>query len=133
MVGRASIAADRSLSAVHHPRVRARLLSTALYGVAAFVSALPASLNLRSAFISTGLPGYGEAATGDHLQTSYRFWLGCPPERSAVGQRSGPLRGVENQLNPAVFDGIDDIGAAFRNLVDLDGVHPVFRQKTLGT
>ena len=75
MVGRASIAADRSLSAVHHPRVRARLLATALYGVAAFVSALPASLHLRSAFISTGLPGFGEAASGDHLQTSYRFWL----------------------------------------------------------
>jgi hypothetical protein len=75
MVGRASIAADRSLSGVHHPRVRARLLATALYVAAAFVSALPASLHLRSAFISTGLPGYGEAATGDHLQTSYRFWL----------------------------------------------------------
>src|SRR6187551_1092414 len=33
---------------------------------------------------------------------------GCPPERLAVGQGSGPLGGVENKLNPAIFDGIDD-------------------------
>jgi hypothetical protein len=31
--------------------------------------------HLGSSFLSTGLPGYGEAATGDHLQTSYWFWL----------------------------------------------------------
>jgi hypothetical protein len=70
---------------VHHPRVRARffagaarrplLLVTALYVVAAVVSALPAVAELRSEFLSTGLPGYGQAASGDHLQTSYRFWL----------------------------------------------------------
>ncbi|HEY7004763.1 MAG TPA: hypothetical protein VH281_10805 [Gaiellaceae bacterium] len=60
---------------MHHPPVRARLLATALYGVAAFVAALPAALHFRSEFISTGFPGYGEAAFGDHLQTSYRFWL----------------------------------------------------------
>ena len=72
--GRALIAADRN-RAVHHPGVRARLLVTALFALAAVVSALPAVLDFRSEFISTGLPGYGEAATGDHLQTSYRFWL----------------------------------------------------------
>jgi hypothetical protein len=71
---RALIAADRN-RAVHHPGVRARLLVTALFALAAVVSALPAVLDFRSEFISTGLPGYGEAATGDHLQTSYRFWL----------------------------------------------------------
>ena len=60
---------------MHHPGVRARLLVTALFALAAVVSALPAVLDFRSEFISTGLPGYGEAATGDHLQTSYRFWL----------------------------------------------------------
>jgi hypothetical protein len=71
------MAADRSGGAVHHPRVRSRplLLVTALYAVAAFVATLPAVLDFRSAFLSTGLPGYGEAATGDHLQTTYRFWL----------------------------------------------------------
>jgi hypothetical protein len=72
--GRALIAADRN-RAVHHPGVRARLLVTALFALAAAVSALPAVLDFRSEFISTGLPGYGEAASGDHLQTSYRFWL----------------------------------------------------------
>ena len=72
--GRALIAADRN-RAVHHPGVRARLLVTVLFAVAAVISALPAMLDFRSEFISTGLPGYGEAATGDHLQTTYRFWL----------------------------------------------------------
>ncbi len=71
------MAADRSGGAVHHPSVRSRplLLVTALYAVAAFVATLPAVLDFRSAFLSTGLPGYGEAASGDHLQTTYRFWL----------------------------------------------------------
>ena len=72
--GRALIAADRNC-AVHHPGVRSRLLVTALFVLAAVVSALPAVGSFRSEFISTGLPGYGEAASGDHLQTSYRFWL----------------------------------------------------------
>jgi hypothetical protein len=70
---------------VHDPGVRARLLAgaarrplllvTALYALAAVVAALPAVLRLHSEFISTGLPGHGEAASGDHLQTTYRFWL----------------------------------------------------------
>jgi hypothetical protein len=72
--GRALIAADRN-RAVHHPGVRDRLLVTALFALAAVISALPAAGDFRSEFISTGLPGYGEAASGDHLQTSYRFWL----------------------------------------------------------
>ena len=55
--------------------MRSRLLVTALFLLAAVVSALPAVGSFRSEFISTGLPGYGEAASGDHLQTSYRFWL----------------------------------------------------------
>jgi hypothetical protein len=54
---------------------RPLLLVTALYAIAAVVSALPAVLHFRSEFLSTGLPGYGEAATGDHSQTMYRFWL----------------------------------------------------------
>jgi hypothetical protein len=72
--GRALIAADRNCG-VHHPGVRSRFLVTALFALAAVVSALPAVGSFRSEFISTGLPGYGEAASGDHLQTSYRFWL----------------------------------------------------------
>jgi hypothetical protein len=54
---------------------RPLVLVTLLYAVAAFVATLPAVLDFRSGFLSTGLPGYGEAATGDHLQTTYRFWL----------------------------------------------------------
>ena len=48
----------------------------ALFAVAAVVATLPAVTELRSDFITEGgPPGYGEAASGDHLQTSYRFWL----------------------------------------------------------
>lgn len=54
---------------------RPLLLVTALYAVAAFLATLPGVLDFRSGFLSTGFPGYGEAATGDHLQTTYRFWL----------------------------------------------------------
>jgi hypothetical protein len=48
----------------------------ALFAVAAVVASVPAVGGLRSEFITEGGPdGYGEAASGDHLQTSYRFWL----------------------------------------------------------
>src|SRR5579864_1228281 len=47
---------------------------------------------------------------------------GCAPQRAAVRQRRRPLGGVENQLNVAVFDGVDDMGPALRHLVDLDRV-----------
>jgi hypothetical protein len=78
------VARPRSASG-HHPSVLARLLGratrrplvvvAAFYGVAAVVATAPAVSRFGSAFISTGLPGYGEAASGDHLQTVYRFWL----------------------------------------------------------
>ncbi len=48
----------------------------ALFAVAAVVAAVPAVGQLRSEFIADdGAPGYEEAASGDHLQTTYRFWL----------------------------------------------------------
>ncbi len=47
----------------------------ALFAVAAVVATIPAVGGLRSEFIADGAPGYGEAASGDHLQTAYRFWL----------------------------------------------------------
>jgi hypothetical protein len=46
-----------------------------LFAAAAVASVGNHLSHLGSAFLSTGLPGYGEAATGDHLQTSYWFWL----------------------------------------------------------
>src|SRR5687768_18044525 len=62
------------------PGVRARLLAgaarrplllvTALYALAAVVAALPAVLQLPSEFISTGLPGHGEAASRSEEHTS---------------------------------------------------------------
>ncbi len=48
----------------------------ALFAVAAVVATIPAVGGFRSDFITEGgTPGYGEAASGDHLQTTYRFWL----------------------------------------------------------
>jgi hypothetical protein len=55
---------------------RGRWGLAALFAVAAIVAAVPAVGGLTSEFMTErGSPGYGEAAFGDHLQTSYRFWL----------------------------------------------------------
>jgi hypothetical protein len=59
-----------------HVRERWRRPAVALLFAAAAVAAVGNELpHLGSSFLSTGLPGYGQAATGDHLQTSYWFWL----------------------------------------------------------
>lgn len=48
----------------------------ALFAVAAVVATIPAVGGLRGEFMTEGgTSGYGEAASGDHLQTTYRFWL----------------------------------------------------------
>ena len=55
---------------------RGRWGLAALFAVAAIVAAVPAVGGLTSDFMTErGSPGHGEAAFGDHLQTSYRFWL----------------------------------------------------------
>jgi hypothetical protein len=55
---------------------RGRWGFAALFAVAAVVATVPAVDGLTRDFITEGgTPGYGEAASGDHLQTSYRFWL----------------------------------------------------------
>ena len=51
----------------------------------------------------------------------------------AIRQGRGPFGGIKNQLNTAVFDGIDDMGAAFQHLVDLGRFHTLFRQEALGS
>jgi hypothetical protein len=58
----------------------------ALFAVAAVVATVPAVGALTSEFMTeSGAPGYGEAASGDHLQTTYRFWLvGHQLERGAA-------------------------------------------------
>jgi hypothetical protein len=55
---------------------RWRRPAVALLFAAAAVAAVGNELGeLRSSFLSTGLPGHGEAAIGDHNQTGYWFWL----------------------------------------------------------
>ena len=56
---------------------------------------------------------------------------GRAPERPAVVERGGPLRGVENQLHLAVFNGVDDVGPAFGDFVDLDGGNAVLDEVAL--
>jgi hypothetical protein len=58
----------------------------ALFAVAAVVATVPAVDALTSEFMTeSDAPGYGEAASGDHLQTTYRFWLvGHQLERGAA-------------------------------------------------
>jgi hypothetical protein len=51
------------------------LRAATLYTVAAVLATLPAAARLHAEYMSTGLPGHGEAAPGDHAQTVYRFWL----------------------------------------------------------
>jgi hypothetical protein len=46
-----------------------------LYAVAAISATWPAVLHARTAFLSGGAPGHGEASAGDHLQTLYHWWL----------------------------------------------------------
>ena len=58
---------------------------------------------------------------------------GCAPQRTAVVDGRRPLRGVGNQVNFAVFDGIDDVRPAFGVLVDLDGLNPLLGEETLGS
>jgi hypothetical protein len=50
-------------------------IAIAVYAVAAVLAALPAIEHIGSEFLAGGAPGYGEAAPGDHLQTTYHLWL----------------------------------------------------------
>lgn len=55
---------------------RGRWALVVLFALAAVVATLPAVGGLGSEFMTERHPpGYGEAAYGDHLQTTYRFWL----------------------------------------------------------
>src|SRR5579863_8121024 len=56
---------------------------------------------------------------------------GCTPERAPVGPRRGALGGVENKLNFAVLDGVDNVRPAFGDLVDLDRGDALLGEVTL--
>jgi hypothetical protein len=51
------------------------LVLVGFFALAAVVATAPAVFHFGSEFIADGAPGHGEAASGDHLQTTYRFWL----------------------------------------------------------
>ena len=53
---------------------------------------------------------------------------GGASKRPAVGERYGALGGVENQLDPPVPDGIDNMGTALGHFVDLFRLDAVIHQ-----
>ena len=114
------------------PALRRLPLVTALYAVAAFVATLPAVLDFRSGFLSTGLPGYGEAATGDHLQTSYRFWLVGHQLESAAAPWRDPYS-YQPLVEPQVVLGGWPYGFAFWPLDALFGPVVAWNVLLLGT
>jgi hypothetical protein len=50
-------------------------LVCAIYLAGGVLAAWPAIRKADDHFLAGGAPGHGEAAAGDHLQTSYRLWL----------------------------------------------------------
>src|SRR6476620_3785683 len=50
-------------------------LAAAVFLVAAVLAAIPGIVHIGDHFLAGGGQGYGEAAPGDHLQTSYHLWL----------------------------------------------------------
>jgi hypothetical protein len=59
----------------HRGGRRVVAIAVAIYAVAAVLAAVPGIEHIGSEFLAGGAPGYGEAAPGDHLQTSYHLWL----------------------------------------------------------
>src|SRR5579872_3610592 len=56
---------------------------------------------------------------------------GGAPKRPAIRKGGSPFRRIEDQLDIAVLDGIDDMGTAFGHLIDPDGADTVFGQIAL--
>ena len=58
---------------------------------------------------------------------------GCAPERSAIGKCGGPLGRIEDKLDTAVFDGVNDVRTSLGHLVDFHGVNACGREVSLGS
>src|SRR3984957_19081337 len=56
---------------------------------------------------------------------------GSPPQRAAVGQRLRPLRRIEDQLNIAIHDGIDDMRPPLKHFVHFFGWYAAIGEETL--
>ena len=62
------------------------------------------------------LRGMGRTRQGGGI--GYRVNQGGAAQIKRVGDRFGAFRGIEDQLHPAGFHGVDDVGTALANLVD---------------
>ena len=56
-------------------RTRFVVLAAVVFCGAAVLATWPAVRHVSSAYLAEGRPDFGEAARGDHLQSSYRLWL----------------------------------------------------------
>src|SRR3954462_511834 len=56
---------------------------------------------------------------------------GGAPQRARVGERTGPLGCVEDDLDVAVLDRIHDVRTSLQHLVDPCGSDPVILEETL--
>jgi hypothetical protein len=85
------------------------------------IAAIPGITDIGSHFLAGGGPGYGEAAPGDHLQTSYHLWLfGDQIEHGRVPWRDPFQFRPESAptVNPAVWP----YGVVFWPLYHLFGI-----------
>src|ERR1700682_1033145 len=57
---------------------------------------------------------------------------GSAPQRTAVGQRLRAFGGVENELDIAIGDGVDDMRPSLQHLVHLLGWHAKVGEEALG-
>src|ERR1700691_6693490 len=58
---------------------------------------------------------------------------GRAPQRAAIGERGGPFGGVEDQLNFAIFYGVDNMRAALGDFVDPLVGNALAGEKSLGS
>ena len=81
-------------------------LAAAVFLAAALLASVPGIGQIGSHFLAGGAPGYGEAAPGDHLQTTYHLWLfGDQIEHGRYPWRDPYQFRPESQptVNPAVW------------------------------
>jgi hypothetical protein len=96
------------------------------------LAAVPGITQIDSHFLAGGAPGYGEAAPGDHLQTTYHLWLfGNQIENGRYPWRDMYSFRPESQptVNPAVWP----YGIVFWPLYRLFGLVLAWNLFVLGT
>src|SRR5262249_30223568 len=110
---------------------------TRLLTFAAGLWGRPAEIALQRAYLEV-VPKIGFYAlcrsygSGKSGVVRHFMQVGVPPQMTTIRQVSGSLGGVEYKLNPAIFDGVHNVGTALCHLVNLCGLDAVLVEVTLG-